>query len=357
MVRRLALWTCVLTGMAALLVSMLRDDAWVYHNAWATRQAGISSGRLFLLDARNYKPSAELLAAREKGRAESSKIWQSVDRPRTAARVPRQGTQLDWTREGKWAWTSPLALLSANFLVDKEFSWRDEDGTLADDEASVEVRWYVRLPAALPGLLLLAWPICAAVGELRDRLTRRRLAGRCFACGYDLRATAGDVCSECGATIGPPPFPRWRIAAALLLLLAAAWMGAAVHASMTAQDPMPTPGMPNFAAFWRPFAISLPPENRGVSLIVWRGSMFFQIAPASDANVWKLSTQASTLPSTLAWLDFGVARPPVRPASPSGIVYPSPYVVRVPALPIVALLIVAACLLLRRRLSRPYGRR
>jgi hypothetical protein len=38
------------------------------------------------------------------------------------------------------------------------------------------------------------WALGAAV-----RARRRRLGSRCVACGYDLRATAGGVCPECGA--------------------------------------------------------------------------------------------------------------------------------------------------------------
>jgi hypothetical protein len=55
-------------------------------------------------------------------------------------------------------------------------------------------------PTALTAVLPLAWLSLVTAGALRCRAeSRRRHAGRCIRCGYDLRATPGR-CPECGQT-------------------------------------------------------------------------------------------------------------------------------------------------------------
>jgi hypothetical protein len=55
-------------------------------------------------------------------------------------------------------------------------------------------------PTALTAVLPLAWMSIFTAGVLRRRAeSRRRRAGRCTRCGYDLRATPGR-CPECGQT-------------------------------------------------------------------------------------------------------------------------------------------------------------
>ena len=60
-------------------------------------------------------------------------------------------------------------------------------------------RWNLMLPFWLIGLAAAVPPIGWLGRRLRTR--RRRSAGRCAACGYDLRATPGR-CPECGAEPG-----------------------------------------------------------------------------------------------------------------------------------------------------------
>ena len=57
------------------------------------------------------------------------------------------------------------------------------------------LRFPYALPAGLAAALPLAWVARSVARQLRHR--RRLRAGRCPACGYDLRATPGR-CPECG---------------------------------------------------------------------------------------------------------------------------------------------------------------
>ncbi len=56
----------------------------------------------------------------------------------------------------------------------------------------------IRLPYWLPVLLFGIAPLWWLIGWDRRRLARRRAAGCCTQCGYDLRASP-DRCPECGA--------------------------------------------------------------------------------------------------------------------------------------------------------------
>ena len=55
--------------------------------------------------------------------------------------------------------------------------------------------WFILLPT-------IVFPLVWVRGFIRNR--RRRLRGKCLACGYDLRAhNAGDRCPECGMVLSP----------------------------------------------------------------------------------------------------------------------------------------------------------
>jgi hypothetical protein len=75
-----------------------------------------------------------------------------------------------------------------------------------------ESAWYVTVPHSLAALIFLVPPVAWLVPRLRRR--RRRLARRCVACGYDLRATpdkGGTLlqrCPECGTQAAGMKPPR-----------------------------------------------------------------------------------------------------------------------------------------------------
>jgi hypothetical protein len=64
-----------------------------------------------------------------------------------------------------------------------------------------------RIDWVVPTWLIAAWPVsvvvCAIVDRWAMRTLRRALTERrmCLGCGYDLRATAGDACPECGRAV------------------------------------------------------------------------------------------------------------------------------------------------------------
>ena len=91
------------------------------------------------------------------------------------------------------------------------------DGSYAErmtglDATAVGLRDNLRVPLAphWPGFALdtlfygtLVFLLWSAPGVVRRRVRKRR--GRCPACGYDLRASSGGPCPECGRALFAAP--------------------------------------------------------------------------------------------------------------------------------------------------------
>ncbi len=84
------------------------------------------------------------------------------------------------------------------------------------------INYDLTLPLLVPAGLLAIWPLAAGMRRGANRwANRRRRAGRCPACGYDLRASP-QRCPECGRPVGgaEPTAGRLPLVAAGSLLLA-----------------------------------------------------------------------------------------------------------------------------------------
>jgi hypothetical protein len=84
----------------------------------------------------------------------------------------------------------------ARALTYVPWGWRDEGSSvhLTDARCLVIPDWLILLILTLAG-----WQVVRSVRRLRQR-RRLQSAGRCLACGYDLRATPGR-CPECGTAV------------------------------------------------------------------------------------------------------------------------------------------------------------
>jgi len=74
-------------------------------------------------------------------------------------------------------------------------TWGSQTSPMPPRLGGSRTMWHVRLPYWLPSLLFALLPAYCVRRWLRAR--RRRAAGQCPTCGYDLRATP-DRCPECG---------------------------------------------------------------------------------------------------------------------------------------------------------------
>ena len=74
-------------------------------------------------------------------------------------------------------------------------------------EATYGTSWEVWVPLWMPTVFF-AVILGLSFLPIRRRGSRRRLAGQCLHCGYDLRGTWGR-CPECGTTVAPPS-PKQR---------------------------------------------------------------------------------------------------------------------------------------------------
>ncbi|MEX0655751.1 MAG: hypothetical protein WD534_03235 [Phycisphaeraceae bacterium] len=90
-----------------------------------------------------------------------------------------------------------------------------DQGRLSDRQAAFLVNYFPQWMFAAWGLVVVwMFPWMCGVMMLHSRVLRRKLKqlmleqglrpSSCLDCGYDLRATEGDTCPECGGQIAPP---------------------------------------------------------------------------------------------------------------------------------------------------------
>ena len=129
-----------------------------------------------------------------------------VARSSPAHRGPEPILFVDPTIQYKERLTVSLSWGTGRTLVNEDGSVRlVQPGTWPGGRYSPQIDWFCldvpyRTAAAATGSLPLAWLAVFAAGRVTRR--RRRAAGLCARCGYDLRASA-DRCPECGATASP----------------------------------------------------------------------------------------------------------------------------------------------------------
>jgi hypothetical protein len=113
--------------------------------------------------------------------------------PASLVRLPREfGGQYDRHPAGTWPPSVPPAVDVLGLRVQRV----PPDASFPDGIFMIRLPWWllVALFAAAP----VRWVLLAP----RRRAARRRAAGQCERCGYDVRANA-DRCPECGAALPP----------------------------------------------------------------------------------------------------------------------------------------------------------
>ena len=101
-------------------------------------------------------------------------------------------------------------------VVTGEYHWSSQD-LFGDYYFYSSVHWdaaskvattdnVIVLPSAVPLVLFLFYPIIVLALRLRTAYRRhcRRIAGLCWACGYNLRGSPGPRCPECGTEVPAP---------------------------------------------------------------------------------------------------------------------------------------------------------
>ena len=317
-------WVAAAALVALAVAGGWRVDTWHLPAAGAQWEVGLGGGNISVGRSREYGLSAAYLAG-------------DLDGPERFG-THSTGRPFDWA--GVDASHDGFTNPRPSFDWAAAVRFESFDGVSGGFQGPWS--WMRRFEIVLPlGLLatVAAWPGLAvatrrAVGR---RGRRRHAAGRCVACGYDLRETP-DRCPECGRKPAVPRrLPRARAAFAAGCVLAPLWLVAALgtghatsrtgHASLLEVARRPTVDLR--VAF-----------TRGGLLVAM-----------TDGGV---STRAydltRNLPGWLSWADAGWASMPAGPWPERHFVLgddPAFAAVRLPAIAVVAVPVAAAWLIVR----------
>jgi hypothetical protein len=195
-----------------LCLSAVAAAAWVRshcvydefeRDVWSAGDAAAEHARSSLLSARGtvfFFRSVERVQLQEAPAtrpASSVSEWKSVPAGRERVSVDYRRALL---HDDAPAWAKPLARLGLGYGHEEKYQpnrgdWPRWPITSTNQRGSLPYWLLVAATAAWPALLLASRATRAWVGR------RRRRAGRCTGCGYDLRGSAGR-CPECGAEPG-----------------------------------------------------------------------------------------------------------------------------------------------------------
>ena len=204
------------------------------------------------------------------------------------------------------------------------------------------------LPTMLPGALLLIWPVTSYLRSRPTLAEKRKEAGHCLRCGYDRSGLErGRACPECNLasdTSAPPP-RTLRLLGGVLLLGIALWLSLACGLSLI------TPVLDNQSDGVQYLAIfAIEPNTVGFQTFIHRGSLGMSVSQVSRGSEEVLASAnllGTRSGDAMAWLDFGLHRPPDR-AMPPGVSYWPGYYLRVPLVLVIGVLLLMAWALLRR---------
>ncbi len=189
--RRLRALCCTLSATAFVVVCVLWAGSLYRHDSWFTERKQVSGAYWKVRRIENHSVSGRFVSVEVDVRHLPMRQTQPAKMSTVKSMMIEQLPWTDLPRTGlRWQVEDSLA---APAIAGQSSTWTNHVATTR----TVRTRWTVMYWAAA---LVLAVPPLAwvAVRAGRARLAERRTqAGRCAACGYDLRASP-ERCPECG---------------------------------------------------------------------------------------------------------------------------------------------------------------